>query len=96
MATCVCPYFKGPDEVLDYRWDWGAWRLLPGEVIQTSTFTVSPSGTLTIDSDTFDDTSAVVWLSGGTVGTHYRVTNHVITDQGREYTWTIIILVRLK
>lgn len=90
----VRPYVKDPNEVLDYRWDWGTLRLVTGETIQTSLFIISPSGTLVEDSSSNDGTSATVWLSGGEIGDVYRVTNRITTSEGRTYDWTIIIVVR--
>lgn len=64
---------------LDYRVDWEEW--LDGDTIATSTWTV-PAG-LTQGAATNSTTTATVWLSGGTVGTTYQVTNRVVTAAGR-------------
>ena len=81
---------KDPQAKLDYAVDWTAW-LAAGETITTSTWTV-PAG-LTKVSDGAVDGKATVWLSGGTVGTRYAVTNHIITSQGREDERTLTILI---
>jgi hypothetical protein len=85
-------FFKDPDEVLDYRWEWAA-RLVTNEVIQTSEFFIDLPG-LTLLSDANNDDTATVWLSGGVLGEYYRVTNRVTTNMGRTYDWTKIIGVR--
>jgi len=72
---------KDPDAVLDYGFNWEDW-LADGETISASSWDVE-SG-LTVDSSSFDDTQTVVWLSGGTVGEEYVITNHIVTSAGRE------------
>jgi len=68
---------KTPEAVLDYKHDWSDW-LDTGEGITSSTWQVE-SG-LTKDSDTNDTDSATIWLSGGSIGRNYRVTNTIVTD----------------
>lgn len=81
---------KDPDAVLDYQIDWSSW--LDGDTIATSTWKV-PSGIIK-DSDTNDDTTATIWLSGGTAGESYEVTNSIVTAGGRENDRTMIIPIR--
>lgn len=73
---------KDPDAILDYSIDWSEW-LNPGEGIASSAWEVSGSG-LTIGSGSYaptvSGTSTIVWLLGGTVGTRYKVTNHITSD----------------
>ena len=85
---------KDPDEVIDYTVDWEAesW-LATSETISTSTWSVSPSGTLTVDSDSNDTTTATVMLSAGTVGITYRVTNEITTNQSRTGHKTVVVRV---
>lgn len=83
---------KDDAAVLDYQWDWSDW-LGDDEAISSHTVTV-PSG-LTKDSDSADDTSVTVWLSGGgEAGTKHDVVCHVVTDQGREDDRTMTIVMR--
>ena len=82
---------KDPDEVKDYQLDWGSRRLADSETISTSTWIV-PSG-ITKDSDTDTDTTTTIWLSGGTAGVEYRLTNRVVTSQGRTYDWSTVVNV---
>lgn len=81
---------KDPDAVLDYGLDWTAW--LDGDTISTSTWTV-PEG-ITKDSDTKDTTTTTIWLSGGTDGSSYELTNHIVTAAGREDDRSITITMR--
>lgn len=83
-------YLKDPSAVLDYVVDWGTW-MATGDTITTSEF-IAETG-ITVDSDDHDDTTATVWLSGGTVGEIYEVTNRITTDQGRTDDRTIRIFV---
>lgn len=83
-------YIKDPDAVLDYLFDWSAW-LSAGETIQTSAVTAEAG--ITVDSDTNTTTATTVWLSGGTVGESYQITNRIVTNQGRTDDRTIDIYV---
>ncbi|MGB3443906.1 MAG: hypothetical protein WBA97_34645 [Actinophytocola sp.] len=84
-------YLKDPDAVLDYGVDWSAW-LSEGEAITASNWTV-PSG-ITKDSQSHSGSDATVWLSGGTTGLSYEVTNRITTNQGRTDDRSIQIVVR--
>jgi hypothetical protein len=81
---------KDPDAVLDYRVDWTAW-LQASETITTSTW-ILESG-IVQNSTSNTTTTATVWLSGGTAGTAYKVTNRVTTNQGRTDDRTIKVFV---
>lgn len=91
---------KDPDEVLDYTHDWNDATVGPvlasGETITTSTWSISPSGTLTQDSETETTTTATIWLSGGTVHEVYDVTNIVVTDNATPRTYHRTIVVRVE
>ena len=82
-------YLKDPDSVLDYKFDWSTW--LGADTISTSSITV-PTG-ITLDSDTNDTTTATAWLSGGSVGSSYTVTNRIVTAAGRTADRSITIKV---
>lgn len=79
MATTE-DWQKDPDATLDWVFDWSAW-LQAGETISASEFIVSAG--LTVESNTNTTISATVWLSGGTTGQIYQVTNRITTNQGR-------------
>jgi hypothetical protein len=70
---------KDPNAVLDYGWDWATW--LAGDTIVASTW-IAPVG-LVVESDAFTDTTTSVWLSGGTQGVTYAVSNRITTAAGR-------------
>ena len=72
-------FTKDPNAVLDYSIDWTRW--LAGDQIATSQWIV-PSG-LTKMADSKTASSATVWLSGGSVGQSYTVTNRITTAAGR-------------
>jgi hypothetical protein len=75
----VDTFYKDPNANLDYQIDWSSW--LGSDTISSSAWTVQ-SG-LTKGSDSKTDTTTTVWLSGGTAGQTYRVTNRVVTAGGR-------------
>lgn len=81
---------KDPEAVLDYSIDWSDW--LGADVISSSTWTV-PSG-ITKDSDSSTATVAIIWLSGGTDNTSYKLTNKIVTVAGRTALRSITVIVR--
>jgi len=82
-------FVKEPNAVLDYTVDWSDW--LGSDTISASSW--SADSGITVVSSGHDDTSATVWLSGGTAGTTYEVVNQITTAGGRVNEATIIILV---
>lgn len=74
---------KDPDSTLDYGFDWSDW-LEDGESITSSSWTIqNPSGEnddLQIDTSSQDGSKTKVWLTDGTLGVTYRVTNTIETD----------------
>jgi hypothetical protein len=82
---------KDPDATLDYKRDWSVW-LVDDDTITASTWIVPPG--LTMDSETHTDKTATVWLSGGTLGESYTITNRVSTGQGRTDDRSALIVVR--
>lgn len=89
-------FIKDPNSVLDYTIQWGQLATL-GEYlfdqstdqIATSAWTV-PAG-LTEDSSTNTSLSTTIWLSGGTAGESYEVTNRITTTGGRTFDQSIRI-----
>lgn len=73
-------FVKDPDAVLDFMFDWSGW-LSSGEQIQTSTMIVSAG--INLDSSTNTSSKATAWISGGTSGVPYTITNRIVTNQGR-------------
>lgn len=84
-------YDKDPGEKKDYAVNWSE-HLTSGDTITTSTW-VAASG-LTSSAPSATTTTTTIWLSGGTAGTEYRVTNHVITAQGREFERSFVVNVQ--
>lgn len=83
-------FTKDPDALLDYQVDWSAW-LVDGDTIASSTWEVQ-SG-LTLETDASSTTTATAWLSGGTAGATYRVTNRITTAAGLTDDRTLFIQV---
>ena len=93
---------KSPGAKLDYKFDWAPktngdptktdW-LEAGETI--ASYSVSADSGITIDSDTLADnnTSVVVWVSGGTDGTRYKIKCAITTTLGRKAERTAILPV---
>ena len=88
-------FFKDPDALLDYYFDWAAltngtgdsdW-LAAGETITAFDLTAD-AGITIVDAPappalTNDNTAVAFWLSGGTGGRIYVVTCQVTTSAGR-------------
>lgn len=88
-------FLKDPDAVLDYAFDWSAWLAAENDTIATVEWEV-PAG-ITQETDpapSNTDTTATVWLSGGTDGQNYLVTCRITTAAGRVDDRTMRISVR--
>ena len=83
---------KDPDEVLDYEVDWSA-RILT-DTISTSTWIV-PAG-ITKNSDSNTTTTTTIWLSAGTAGDSYTLTNRIVTAGARTMDESIKLKVKEK
>ena len=82
-----------PDETLDYSCDWAAFLAdggSPADSIVTSTWAVTPAGPV-LSGDTTSGTLTTVFMSGAQAGRVYRLTNRVVTGQGRtaDRSWTL-------
>lgn len=71
---------KDPHSTLDYKINWSTW--LEGDIIISSVWSV-PTGLVDEGLSEFTDTTTTVWLSGGTAGTSYVITNTITTAAGR-------------
>lgn len=85
-------YIKSPAGILDYQIDWETW--LNGDTISTSTWTVQ-SG-ITKVTDTKGTYTTTIWLSGGTIGQRYTVTNHIVSAAGREEDQSLVVYITEK
>lgn len=74
-------FVKDPDSTLDYGVDW-AGELKPGDEIESSRWTISPPAQMMSNEEDFGPDAAVIWLSGGTDGSLYRVRNKITTAAG--------------
>jgi hypothetical protein len=84
-------FTKDPDEVADYRVDWGTFLGTDSDTIVTGTF--SADAGITIDSEEMTSTSMDVWLSGGTDKEDYEIANRITTLGSRTWERTILIQV---
>lgn len=84
---------KDPDEVLDYTMDWTA--RLGADTIVSSSWPDAPVG-IVMDSDEHTDNVAVLWLSGGTLGTTYFFVNRITTAGGRTMDQTVKLKVKTR
>jgi hypothetical protein len=89
---------KDPDEnPLDFGCDWSKW-LGPVDTIAQSTWTIAgPDASLAKDEGLGDSKTAtvtMVWVTGGTLGRTYALTNQVTTAGGRRAEQTIAIRIR--
>lgn len=82
-------FTKDPSDVLDYTRK--AAKFLGTDTISTSTW--SADSGITIDSDSNDTSTATVWLSGGTAGNQYTITNRIVTSGGRTKDKSFIVKV---
>lgn len=70
-------FVKDPQAQLDFSVDWSDWLTDP-ETISASSWTI-PTG-LTLVAQSYTTTTATVFLSGGTVGRSYVVSNQITTN----------------
>ena len=89
----IATFRKAPVEVLDFDGDW-SFILDDDETILTSAWAVTGTG-LTIQSSERDGALTKVWLSGGTHGLTYVVTNTITTSAGRTLQGAFRIEVRM-
>lgn len=78
------------DAVLDYSLDWADW-LSAGDTIDTSVWAADAGVILTNQSTSGAITS--VWVSGGTPGSWYSLTNSVVSANGKRDQRTIQLLI---
>jgi TRAP-type uncharacterized transport system substrate-binding protein len=82
---------KDPSAKLDYAVDWSSW-LEAGETISDSEWTVEEGLTEEVSPAPSEaDGITTIWLSGGTAGVYYTVTNTITTSVGRIDERSIII-----
>jgi hypothetical protein len=84
--------FKDPDEVLDYEIDWS--DRLDGDTISSSDWEIEAG--ITEGSTSNTTTVTKIWLSGGTIGEKYVLTNRIVTAGGRTMDQSTRIAVKAK
>lgn len=75
-----------PSAKLDYGFDWSLW-LASGETISTSSWEID--ALLTQSSPSIAGAVTSVFVEGGVAGTHYYITNTIVTSVGRKDSRTI-------
>ena len=83
-------FVKDPGDKMDCGFDWTTW--LSSDTITASTWTL-PTG-ITQFSATNTTTTTTLWVTGGTHGSDYLVTNQITTAAGRIKQLSIKIMVR--
>jgi hypothetical protein len=81
---------KDPQSIIDYKVDWSQW-LGAGDTIINSEWSVPAD--ITKQSDSFDDTSATIWLQEGVEGMTYLFINRVTTSGGRSQDMSVVLKV---
>jgi hypothetical protein len=79
---------QGDQELCIYRFNWDREHLSADALIETSAFIATPMNNpdavaLNIDATAIIDSQRRTWLrvTGGTVGTKYRITNRITTNE---------------
>lgn len=83
-------YFKDPNGVLDYEFDWTQW-LETGDTIASHVATVVGA---VKNSSANSTTSVTVWVSGGTVGINATIACRITTTAGRVDERTVTLRIR--
>ena len=90
MSNMLDPH--DPTDFKDYAINWGPLLAADGEVaLSSSSWGTSVPAGLTISSTTATSTLAIVWVTGGTAGRTYGLTNKITTPAGRTHERTIAI-----
>ena len=99
MAAEIPTYDKTPSELLDFSVDWTEWLAGPDgtltDTINSSSwlFPTTPDTALVDDHDDNSDKVITKWVSGGTVGRVYVLTNSIVTVADRHASRTIKIYI---
>lgn len=91
---------KDPDDILDYSLDWSEQMEIDTDTISAYEVIIE-QGTVEVDDSlghgtSFDDTSTLVWLTGGTAGEECLVVNRITTAEGRQYDHTRKLRIKEK
>lgn len=87
-------FVKSPDEIKRYSVEYVDW-LDAGEYIQSTSVTVSPAGPIVdVQATTANDTDLSFFVTGGTVGTSYRLKTRITTTNGQVKEDIVVLEVR--
>lgn len=92
LGTKINPHIKDPNAVLDYIVNWATF--LGADTISSDSWVV-PVG-ITSVTETNTTTTSTIWLSGGTIGQKYALTNRIVSAGGRTEDRTIYVKVKEK
>lgn len=85
---------KAPNDVLDYTFKWKPWLEKDSDTIAITT--VSVDSGITLDSRTNNDDSVTAWISGGSSGCTYKITNQIITNNSTPRTKEAHFFIRVE
>lgn len=85
---------KDPAEDYDNEIDWNINAILGDDTITSSNFALVKDAGLTIESQSHTDTTATLWLSGGTLNRDAEIRNVIGTAAGRILVETIKLRIR--
>lgn len=87
VSVSARTFQKSADSKLDFTMDWSRW-LPSGDTIASSEWALEgPDASLAIagsPAPSHTDSSTTAWLEGGTLDGSYRVSNTIVTAEGRE------------
>ena len=94
-TTPVCMTFpKDPQATTDYSVDWTAPLTAAADTIKTSSWTTDPG--VSIAKSTYQGYVVTAFVSGGTIGSSYSITNTITTPAGRTLAQNFIVKVQLR
>lgn len=73
-------FTKDPSAVKDYGFTWNSW-MSSGDTISSSVF--SASGDCVVTSSSISSHTTICFVGSGTAGTAQKISNRIVTSQGR-------------
>jgi hypothetical protein len=86
----IAAFTKDPNSTIDFEIDWNQW--LNGDTVSVSTWEVPAAFTIQSEGVTSNVTRA--FLTGGTAGSDYTITNRITTPGGRIEDRSVLVQVR--
>lgn len=83
---------KDPEAVLDYTFDWTDYLVAIGDTI--SSYEITVTGGVVIDSHSRQDGIITVWASGGTVGTPVKLKCRIVTAGNRTDEFSVNLYIK--